>query len=73
MTAMGRGLDKLLLGHGSADAGWWQVRIRSTGQRKDATVDPSTGQRSARSSAEIPTSLSTAACDMGGWVPSAMR
>jgi hypothetical protein len=44
MTAMGRGLDKLLLGHGSADAEWWQVRIRSTGQRKDAMVDPSTGQ-----------------------------
>jgi hypothetical protein len=44
MTAMGRGLDKLLLGHGSADARWWQARARSTGQRKDAMVDPSTGQ-----------------------------
>ena len=43
MTATGRSLDKLLLGHGSARAEQWQAR-RSTGQRQDAMVDPSTGQ-----------------------------
>jgi hypothetical protein len=31
-------------GDGSAVAGWWQAYVRSTGQRKDAMVDPSTGQ-----------------------------